>query len=358
MSTPRLASLLVLSLVACARPRTVQMAAPPPITAPGPVELPPIRVLDTAGDVMEPQPALDITVFPAGVATVDGTRLTPVGNGTAQVVVKVKGTSAQVAVPVEVVMVDAVELTCLGSRECAVGVGSSLMVQARALAAGAALMGVETVVTATPTDVLAQKDPLRFQGVAPGVATLTARAGGVEVSRRVNVVTVPDRVTLSCPQGFLAHDATQQKPSCQATAGKEFDLLLAMSAHGKPVTGLAVEWSTTDARVASVDQAGHVEARDLGTTQISARVFGTRADLDVSVLGDPEVSVRLGPTCSGNNRVRALVRPYFRRTGELRTTVVMCETRGGARCLEKGFEAAHLSAEALPTLFEQCCCGE
>jgi len=96
-------------------------------------------------------------------------------------------------------------------------------------------------------------------GVAPGVATITASAGGKSATRDVTVVPVAVAFIK------LAPEALTLEPGAAATL-----VTTLYDATEGVLTGRAVLWSSSDTMVAVVNSAGRVTARTAGRAKITA----------------------------------------------------------------------------------------
>jgi hypothetical protein len=340
----------------CARPKTLEFAPLPPIVSRTPLTITGIVVKDDKGNVLDPPPTLEVSSAPADGFFIDGLALTPKKSGTFQLTVKVKDSAVSASRSVEVTLVDRVDVGCVDSKDCVVGTGKTLQLQVTAMSSGTPVAGVTPKVDVPDVSVLKPTGPLQFLAGIPGKVTVQVTAGDVAVSREITVVDLPERVTLRCPKGSEAHDATPDKPRCTIMQGKSIQLERDVIKDGKPFkAATTLEWTSADGRVASVDQGGLVEARAMGLTRVSLKVNGVEGSLEIGVVGDPEVSVRMGATCSGSNPHKV---PMALAGGgaRARTVVFRCETRGGVACLKRTLQGP-VSPEDMASAEETCCCN-
>jgi uncharacterized protein YjdB len=121
-------------------------------------------------------------------------------------------------------------------------------------------------------------------GLAPGTATITATSETKSANATITVTLVPvGRVqvapaSLSLPAG--------QGSTLTATV---------TDANGVVVTNRPVTWSTSDARVATVSQAGVVAAVGVGTATISAASGAATGTSAITVTAAPVQSVSVSP---------------------------------------------------------------
>lgn len=340
----------------CARPKTLEFAPLPPIVSRTPLTLTGIVVKDDKGNVLDPPPTLEVTAFPADAFFIDGLALTPKKSGPVQVTVKVKDTSVSASSNVEVTLIDRVDIACVGSKDCVVGAGKKLQLQVTAMSSGTPVAAVTPKVDVPDVSVLKPQGPLQFLAGIPGKVMVHITAGDVVVSKEVTVVDLPESVKLRCPKDSEAHDATPDKPRCTITQGKSIQLERDVIKEGKPFkAATTLEWTSADGRVASVDQGGLVEARDMGLTKVSLKVNGVEGSLEIGVVGDPEVSVRMGASCSGSNPHKV---PMALAGGGARAKMVVfkCETRGGVACLKRTLQSP-FTPEEMAGAEETCCCS-
>jgi ethanolamine utilization protein EutQ (cupin superfamily) len=131
-------------------------------------------VLDADGKAIDPMPALTWSVAPDSVAKLEGTKITPIGNGEATVtaaVGDVKGTYAFV-----VALPDKVEVAGY-TAGTPWPVGQSAQLTATVKAGDMAVAG-QTITWSSSADTIATVSADgTVNGVAAGTATITAKAG-------------------------------------------------------------------------------------------------------------------------------------------------------------------------------------
>jgi serine/threonine protein kinase len=116
-----------------------------------------------------------------------------------------------------------------------------------------------------------------MRGLEPGTTQIVARSGTATALAELTVV----------PAGAAALQILGARPMA---VGEALDLrVLARDRQGGTLTGMTVEWSTTDATVATVDEtAGIVGARAPGSARITARSAGASAWILLTVVPRPE----------------------------------------------------------------------
>lgn len=340
--------------VGCARPASIEVAPLAPLVSRTPVKITGVVVKDDKGNVMDPPPNLEVTAFPADAVFIDGLNLTAKKNGPVQITVKVKDTQVATSQNAEITLIDRVDVNCVGAKDCIIGTGKTLTLQVVAMSNGTVVPSVTPKVDVTDVSVLKRKGPMEFTTGIPGKVPVTAKAGDVAINKDITVVDLPSEVKLRCPVGSEAHDSKPDKPRCTITQGKSIQLERDVLKDGKPFkTATTLEWSSQDARVASVDQGGLVEARGMGLTNVSLKVNGVEGTLEVGVVGDPEVSVRMGATCSGSHTQPVTIPvPQGNRT---KNVVFKCETKGGVACLKRTL-VTPFTPEEMTGAEETCCC--
>lgn len=147
--------------------------------------------------------------------------------------------------------------------------------------AGRTLTG-RSVVWSSLDESVARVNPATGEvtGVAPGTTTISATAESVAGTAQVTVSAIPVvSVEVSPGSGSLYSGR-----SLQLTAG-------AKAANGGTLTDRRVTWTSSDAAVASVSDAGVVSAAGFGIATITATVEGKTAYATINVLHDPIVFV-------------------------------------------------------------------
>ncbi len=122
------------------------------------------------------------------------------------------------------------------------------------------------------------------RGLEPGTTVVLARSG-TETSLAVLTVVPGDAAAL------------QILGARPMAVGETLDLrVLAHDRQGGALTGLTVEWATSDTRVATVDEtAGIVVARAPGSARVTARAAGASAWILLTVVPRPEPLATAGP---------------------------------------------------------------
>jgi triacylglycerol lipase len=116
--------------------------------------------------------------------------------------------------------------------------------------------------------------------VAPGTTTISATVEGVASTAQVTVSAI-SVATVEVSPG-----------SASLYSGRSLQLTAAAKAvNGATLTDRRVTWSSSDAAVASVSDAGVVSGAAFGTARITATVEGKSASTTINVLHDPIVFV-------------------------------------------------------------------
>ena len=114
-----------------------------------------------------------------------------------------------------------------------------------------------------------------LRGQSAGTATITATSGGVQGVANVTVAAQPPAV----------HSITLAPADTTLDIGQQFNMRAVLrAADGSVITGRAIQWSSTGAEYASVDQHGNVKAHAGGNVSIRATAQG--------VIGQAAVRVR------------------------------------------------------------------
>lgn len=137
---------------------------------------------------------------------------------------------------------------------------------------GNAITGRSVVWTTNNAAVASVSQAGRVTGLLPGTAVITAVVDGISGHSTVDVRLVPvSRVTLT------PSDVTVK-------AGKTATLVArVMDADNNPLTGRTVNWSSSDTRIATVDQSGVVRAVRRGNATITATSEGKLGTASVRV---------------------------------------------------------------------------
>lgn len=142
----------------------------------------------------------------------------------------------------------------------------------------------DRTVSSTSSDPsIVRADGLKLTALKAGEATVTVKSGGVTATCRVKV-TLPAASSLSLS---AAEMALQPGEEAKLTA-----TVLPSNAQDRTLT-----WTSSDSKIASVDQNGKVKAIKAGSAQITATTAnGKTATCLVSVLGECSLAVKTPPT--------------------------------------------------------------
>jgi hypothetical protein len=186
-----------------------------------------------------------------------------------------------------------VESVEIGQTSAVVPVGNTQQLNVTLKdAAGRVLTGRQVTWFSSDTAVATVTTSGLVTGRAAGPATITARSEGRSGHAPVLVTTVPDE---SPPPPPPPPPSSPTQPGPVATI--ELDLTRAeveegevlqitatpRDAEGNPITGLAIQWRTSDETIAQVTWGGRVSAIRTGTATITVRVHGKEATATVEV---------------------------------------------------------------------------
>jgi trimeric autotransporter adhesin len=122
-------------------------------------------------------------------------------------------------------------------------------------------------------------------GVAPGTATITATSETKSANATITVTLVP------------VSDVQVDPPTVSIPARQTATLTATLTdANGTVLTNRPVTWSTSDARVATVSQAGVVTGVAAGTATISAKSGAATGTSAITVTPPPVQSVTVSPS--------------------------------------------------------------
>lgn len=302
--------------------------------------LPVAVVRDEAGAVMEPAPLLEYTVSPPGIVAVQGSHLLPIQSGSALLQVATKKGSAVARVPLEVRLVDRIDLSC-PSTGCAFRVGDEVLIGATLFSEGVALKGVTARWTVEPSYLLEAIEPGRFRARQAGRGRVMAAAGQVRGVREVRVAAPVDRIELLCPPLFLVQGPGLDRV-CTVRQGKNVVLEVKATGQGEPVPEPPVHFVSDDTDIARVGGSGSVFAAGAGRTEIRVTSGAVSATLPLEVL----------PSCLGNWKWMSL------ETRDERGWIVSrrelwCRSFQPRTCLDRAISLRGATQEA----FEACCCS-
>lgn len=217
----------------------------------------------------------------ASVATVDASGLAmAAGNGTATITATAGSASGTASVTVAQV-VSAVEVS--PSADTLVAVGDTARFATAAFDQnGHVVPGAQFSWSSSDTLVAAVDGAGLVTAIANGTATITATSGSASGSATAVVAQQVTSVTVSPPAHTLA-------------AGDTLRLAAAASdGNGHAVAGAAFMWTSSDTRVALVDDAGLVTAVGTGEAEVSATSAGRAGSAALTVVGKgPDLVVDL-----------------------------------------------------------------
>ncbi|HEX5871060.1 MAG TPA: Ig-like domain-containing protein [Longimicrobium sp.] len=139
-------------------------------------------------------------------------------------------------------------------------------------AAGNALAGRPTTLTTSDAAIAGLSGTGLVTGLAPGVAIITATSEGRTATARVVVTQIPaGSVTITPSEAVVFIGATQTLTATVRSAG------------GTVLAGRTVEWSTSNAAVATVSATGVVTGVAAGSAQVTAAIEGKTHVVPVTV---------------------------------------------------------------------------
>ncbi|MEW5931484.1 MAG: Ig-like domain-containing protein, partial [Gemmatimonadota bacterium] len=240
---------------------------------------------DSSGRALDPAAVKWTSLSPA-VATVDGVGLvTARATGTARVAAEFGGRADTVTVTVRQ-LVASVAVTP-GAPTVQAGQAQQMVAAAKD-SNGNDIPGVAFAWMSSNPAAATVSGAGVVSAVAPGVSYVTAtagsRSGTATVTVTANPGTVPARVAIEPEAGTL--DALGASAQLGATV---------YSAAGGAMAGVATSWSSLDAGVATVDGAGRVTARAVGTARIVATA-GALADTAAITVRQVVASVAVSPS--------------------------------------------------------------
>ena len=208
----------------------------------------------------------------ASVATVSSQGLvTAVGNGS--VTVMARSGSASTSIPVTMMQsVDSIAVE--PSSATLMSLGETVQLSASVLDGnGQTVEGAAVEWSSSDASVATVSGQGLVTAVGNGSATVTARSGSASASVPVTVMQSVSRITIEPTTATLT--ALGETVQLSTTV---------LDLNGQPVSGATVEWSSSDASVATVSAQGLVTAVANGSTQITAHSGSASASVPVSVM--------------------------------------------------------------------------
>ncbi len=150
---------------------------------------------------------------------------------------------------------------------------------------GEPVAGSQVAWTALDPEIATVDEEGRVRSLAPGEARVLAASRGKTETARIRVTQAVSTLRVDPANPAVTVDASVQMRA------------LAYDKHGSPVTGLQIDWSSSDAAVAAVTADGSVLAKAPGTATVTARVNGKSASTSVAVTAAVPVvaSITLSP---------------------------------------------------------------
>jgi uncharacterized protein YjdB len=218
------------------------------------------------------------------VATVDASgSVVAVAAGSATISATSEGISGTASVSVAI---PAIASVVIQPRSATLQRGESVQLAAAVTdASGAAVTNRTPTWTSTSPAVAIVSASGLVSAIAPGTASVVASLDGKADTVGISVVAVPvGSVTV---QPATATLAVGQGATLTATV---------KDANGSVVTDRAVSWTTSNAVVASVTQAGVVKALSAGTAIIAATSDGRTGSATITVTAAPVATIALQPS--------------------------------------------------------------
>jgi trimeric autotransporter adhesin len=240
------------------------------------------RALDNAGNPLGSRRLFWSSQNPAVATVSQAGIITGVGNGNTQVAVSAGGKSALIPVtvnprPISLVRVTPSPLTLLA--------GASGQLTAQALDAGGSNVTGRPVIWATSSAAIATVTSTGLvTGVAAGTANLTATIDGVVGSSVVNVQPVPVASIILAPS------------SATVIVGQSLQLTATpRDSVGNALSGRPINWTSSNASIASVSSTGLVTALSRGTSTITASSERASATARLTIALVPVDTITVSP---------------------------------------------------------------
>jgi trimeric autotransporter adhesin len=239
-------------------------------------------VLDGGGNVMRDRKVVWASEN-ASVATVSQSGVvTGVAAGTALIAASSGGRSASATITVTARPVTLVRVT---PGSATIAVTGSLTLKAEGIdASGAPVEGRPVAWTSSNETIALVSAGGVVAGISAGSATITATIDRVAGTAVITVAPQPVASVTVTPQNVTMVVGT--RVTLRATP---FD------AGGVPLTGRTIEWTSSDANVATVSSSGEVVGLAVGTARIRALVEGRSAEATVLVQPVPVARVATAP---------------------------------------------------------------
>ncbi len=231
-----------------------------------------VEVKDATGSVLRDRHIVWASANPSIATVSDRGVVTGVSVGRVDVAATAEGKSAIASVSVVAPAPKVASVRVTPDKLSLFVAGSSNLVATPYDNRGAAITGLSVVWTTNNATVASVSQTGRVTGLLPGTAVITAVIDGSAGHASVDVRLLPvSRVTLA-PSDF------------SLPAGKTRTVVArVMDADNNELTGRAVSWSSSDTRIATVDQSGVVRAVRRGNATISATSEGKLGTATVRV---------------------------------------------------------------------------
>ena len=238
--------------------------------------------LDAGGNVLSGRQIVWTADKPA-IATVSGKgTVRGVAPGQTTITATSEGVSASVPITVNRVPVSSVEVTPAAET---VVVGREIQLTAIPRAADGSELAGREVRWSSSDESVARVDEMGIvRGVAPGAATITATAEGKSGSAEITVAPRPVASVMVEPAAATLETGNTVQLRAQPR-----------DAENNVLTGRPVVWTTSDTRIATVDEDGVVHGIAPGSATIFATSEGVRGEASIIVLPPPVASVAVTP---------------------------------------------------------------
>jgi uncharacterized protein YjdB len=266
-----LALISSVALLASCKPSVKTVAVAPPksvLPTKGATVALSATVLDTAG---KPVPGATVTWASADpkVAIVEGGKVTALGSGLAHIT----ATAGNVVGSAEVRVTIPAKLEVQPRQLELFGVGARAPVKAQVLDDSGAVLADEPVSFASSDEKVIRVEGNELVTAGLGTAKVTASAAGLGAELQVTV-----------KQPEFAKVELQQTEVKLSAAGETTSLgVRLVDASGQIVSGVPVEWSSSDEKVVTVAPSGMVTAMKKGHAVVTAKAGDKKAEAKVTV---------------------------------------------------------------------------
>jgi hypothetical protein len=355
LTSKALCSLLALGFLGTAcgsRAGSVKFQPANPLTlySIDPAPIPKLMVRDRFGKPLEPQPAIQLSVAPAGILVVDRNELVPIRNGHVVLTAKVADSTIAASLPIEIRLIVRLEIKC-ATESCSHGVGEVFDMDAVPLTGEVPVSGVQvTWNSSDPRVAEPMPQPGRFRAVGPGKAEIIAGIASTRAARTVKVYAPADKLEIKCPPERAADGKR-----CSVMLGHSFKMLAEASGGGVAIDEPSIRWMSSSDEIATVDATGEVFGSSVGDVVISGKTGTASTSIKVSVFPKRE----LHPMCLGTRRYVVRDVPVYQEHWQGQSVVkvtMRCDTQKGAPCVLTQTRIAVPKMAELQEIADECCC--